>query len=333
MKKFLLFLLLFLNLQIVVTEYGVDVDVQIVSAQMFYAEVDEVTIVAKRQQCTYCGKTFLESKLEAHYDECPEVLIECKRCGESMLRKHLEFHICRNVDEEIHEEHDNNTTTGGGKGGGKWSDEYWNKELERWNPIVDQRAYEGVYTPDIGEHLVHWKIPKYFPKQYTEYNCTSHAMSYGPLIYNQNMSLSDYYNELTDVYEEKYKELFHREIYNGGDNYRSPGTTCDEEAQLLPLCGYEKISFSEIMNNLDNNHPVFSTISTGYFDDSGTWQYYENHDDSYFQTTGHAVLIVGYTMYGQFICMDPHYGEIRKYNYSDFERSRQYHYSYSYNHN
>ncbi len=105
MKRILFIALLFVNLQIVMTEGGLSFISMTASAQtMMYEMLDDVEVNGELVNCKYgCGVRLCKREIEAHEESCPERMTECRTChqsykvsdGHDCMSKYVECPICR----------------------------------------------------------------------------------------------------------------------------------------------------------------------------------------------------------------------------------------------
>lgn len=313
MKKYLLLLLLIVNLQVLMTNRGVEIGIQTVSAQMYNVECREVVVTPEKEDCPYCGKTFLKIKIDAHYEECPEMNIECEKCGETMQRKNAECHHCREDREFSNEESSDGITAQSGGGGNEWCMKQLQEIFDEMNK--SPKAGYGTYIPTWTQRIIKnvW-IPETFPKQDTDNDCFTTSLSYPELCYNPNMTKIEYYEFRWSI-EECFNDIAKRPIFIAG-------AFPNEVEMVLSYYGHEQIKYEQIMNELESDNFVFASIATGYYDTQKIWHYYDDYDASCIRANCHSVVICGYDpVFQEYICMDPWYGQIKSYKMTSFRRA------------
>ena len=344
MKKFLLFLLLFVNLHIVMT----------VSAQQKGVELREVVIIAPKVVCECCHDSInsLYEYITVHQPICPMWLEPCPYCIEKTLvpRCQLEDH-CRkyhspNKDSGVKSagesddgsngndsEGDSDGETEGysgsssGGGGGGFGGLGGATNLPHWGYNQPQsflgRMFSnsdpfgvGTYTPRYGDVLIsNINIPAFFPIKLGTKDCGTACLGY---MFSMSTPNSTYgtFSKIVDYFATYLWDNFEQH-----DVYNDRGINQIEKNQLFPKFGLHKVSPDGIMNSLESGNPVYGALRTGYYDVNHNWYYYDKtHDNSYPRIDGHAVVIVGYNpIYHDFICMDPDLGRITYYPMADFQ--------------
>ena len=330
MKKFLLFLLLFVNLHIVMT----------VSAQQKGVELREVMIIAPKVACECCHDSInsLYEYITVHQPICPKWPDRCQYCGLSMERCQLEDHysVCPVLNRDSGGESGSSSGGSGGGGGGGVNSgstsatgvpgsSTSDNGTTDYVTLPSKRACDGVFVPKEGEHVLsNVTIPTKFPIQIWM-DCSTLAMTFPLCISNPILSEDEFWN-IKFAYDKEFYDRYKYQIYNGSDNGVKPGMYGYQADEMLPEAGFEKIDKSLITASIESGCAVWAGVQTGYTDDKGAWHYFEDHDDSYPKIEGHAVLIVGYTDLQQYICMDPGFGEIKYYNAREFERTGDHYY-------
>lgn len=120
MKRILFITLLFVNLQIVMTEDGLSFISMTASAQdMMYEMLDEIEVEGTKVQCSYCSKRYEPDEMDSHYAVCPCKPTSCPKCGQSVLGSELQsgIHHCYGS-ENTNDNGNNGVWVGGGSSGG-----------------------------------------------------------------------------------------------------------------------------------------------------------------------------------------------------------------------
>lgn len=120
MKRILFIALLFVNLQIVMTEDGLSFTSMTASAQdMMYEMLDEIEVEGTKVQCSYCSKRYEPDEMDSHYAVCPCKPTSCPKCGQSVLGSELQSgtHHCYGS-ENTNDNGNNGVWVGGGSSGG-----------------------------------------------------------------------------------------------------------------------------------------------------------------------------------------------------------------------
>ena len=109
-KRIFLFVVLFINLQIILTEGNLSLCSSSISAQMHEVELNNVDVVAEAPlECSYCGQKYLRENEDAHIEACPEYPVTCEKCGAGgYTRSTIKNHTCPST----------TPPDGGGGGGG-----------------------------------------------------------------------------------------------------------------------------------------------------------------------------------------------------------------------
>ena len=95
-KRIFLFVVLFINLQIILTEGNLSLCSSSISAQMHEVELNNVDVVAEAPlECSYCGQKYLRENEDAHIEACPEYPVTCEKCGAGgYTRSTIKNHTC-----------------------------------------------------------------------------------------------------------------------------------------------------------------------------------------------------------------------------------------------
>ena len=109
-KRIFLFVVLFINLQIILTEGNLSLCSSSISAQMHEVELNNVDVVAEAPMvCSYCGQYYMREHETEHMEVCPAYPVCCEKCG---MGGYTRSTICN------HRCPDETTPDEGGGGGG-----------------------------------------------------------------------------------------------------------------------------------------------------------------------------------------------------------------------
>ncbi len=327
MKRLILLLILFVNLQIVITHEDMRLfSYSTASAQHMTREAgdnchdDEIGwyfttlpcegVIVDAYVCGYCGKGFGDDKQarDLHEKECMERPIQCPFCGTYILFWEFSSHalMCPVLNESSGNEntsgggsYDGGGSSGGNSAGGSSSGTGGsNSDNNNMIKLVyKDGALKMVHVPKFYEVLFKNDLPAVFVRQETLYDCVTACMAIAASVL-KDVSIEES-QAIQDEINWAVEEVFEQDIF-----YKK-GLTSAEMIQLFSYMGLssQKVLLHNIPSIIENGDMVLGVIHNSM---------YERHE----------VLIVGYFNYPdgtyRFQCMDPWLNKYVIYTGEDF---------------
>lgn len=281
MKRILLIALLFVNLQIVMTECGISVGCMTASAQdMMYENLDGVVVESQKVQCSFCMKYYNPDEMCSHYEACEWVTTSCSQCNQTVLRRELQSgsHHCPGSENSNNENTGGTPSVGGGYrppggGGGGGNPSYGgggsggNSSSSDgygvpWAPVPPKTNFEPVILKEyprysvgelrnmFGVYLVNDHLPDVFPMQTLEYECFARAMA---VVASINFNAS-YQNAL---------DIITKAAKSNGIEFNERGIPLDGFENIVGHYGITASSAhdaEDVRQSIDNNEAVMGMI-------------------------------------------------------------------------
>lgn len=292
-KKFILFVILFVNLQIIINKEGFQLSSGIISAQNYGVELNDVVVTAPPlDRCVYCATNYERGTEDEHSKICPDYPATCPKCGASDLTNStIQNHVCppnTDQDQDQDQDQDSNPQPGKGQGKGKGQNPGNGTPI---NPIPwgDDDKY---HKPARGEKDYSNKLPKKHAKQKTPKICVPTLLAQILGIENgwTEDEVINYSYTICDILIDEFDINTFSSDFNGVD--------VNTIKALMDRLGifYEDITADDVKTAIDSGLPVFF---------SGTWDEYNKDLYHVFLVGGYYDNIWGGTNCGDFSVTDP----------------------------
>lgn len=308
MKRLILLLILFVNLQIVITHEDMKLfSYSTASAQHMTREAgdnchdDEIGwyfttlpcegVIVDAYVCGYCGKGFGDDKQarDLHEKECMERPIQCPFCGTYILFWELSSHalMCPVLNESSGSE---NTSSGGSNGGGGSSGGNCSGGSSGGagsNSSISYAWLAGTYHFPK-DYYVAKPVPRVFPHQKGINDCSTTSFALLQLIDDPMMISSDEeFEKIRTYFENIVNTITGREISD-------EGLYPEEYKEMCKMLNYTNVPSVNLITHFKNGgEPVLGA--------------YRGKSIVTDKPIGHQVVVIGYKKDNpkMLLCMDP----------------------------